>query len=158
MQHFAGAFLVSHCSDASRRLRTRAYSAPSGVSSWVARCPQQQEERTICFVPSGGPAAFRTPHDDVPVGRAHAPLPRPTAFFQEHCISWKKIRHFRLTTPSALCLAFDVQKTKSVKSGKLRVLFLQCCGGILLWLWGYRPANYLKLEAPGGRHAFSILR
>ncbi|MGY4427855.1 hypothetical protein ACVWWO_000332 [Bradyrhizobium sp. F1.13.1] len=73
---------------------------------WVAaeatlprrRNQQHQEKRTIGLVACGGPASFRTLHDDMAVGRAQVPPARAAAFSEVDIEKRKSVRHrYRLS-------------------------------------------------------------
>ncbi len=58
------------------------------------RRPQQQlEECPVSPVFGSGSAAFRTLHDNLPFGRAHAPPPGPASLLQDHFKNRKLVRH-----------------------------------------------------------------
>jgi hypothetical protein len=59
----------------------------------IRRGQQQEEERPVSFVFGSGSAAFRTLHDDIPFGCAHAPPPCSPAFLQELFKNLKLVRH-----------------------------------------------------------------
>jgi hypothetical protein len=59
----------------------------------VRRPQQQQEECPVSPVFGGGPAAFRTLHDNLPFGRAHAPPPSPASLLQDHFKNRKLVGH-----------------------------------------------------------------
>jgi hypothetical protein len=49
----------------------------------IRRGQQQQEEGPVGLIAGGGSAAFRTMHDDIPLGCANAPLPISAALLQD---------------------------------------------------------------------------
>jgi hypothetical protein len=62
--------------------------------SWnqsIRRGQQQLEECPVSFVFGGGSAAFRTLHDDLPFGCAHAPPPSSAALLYGEFKDWKLI-------------------------------------------------------------------
>ena len=59
----------------------------------IRSAEQHQEECPISLVFGSGSSAFRTAHNDLPFGRAHAPPPYTAALFQERFKNRKLIRH-----------------------------------------------------------------
>jgi hypothetical protein len=59
----------------------------------IRRAQQQQKERPVSLVFGSGPAAFRTLHDNLPFGRAHAPPPGPASLLQDRFENRKLIGH-----------------------------------------------------------------
>ena len=79
----------------------------------IRRGQQKQEQCPVSLVFGGESAAFRTLHDNLPFGRAHAPPPGPASLLQDRFENRKLIGHCNRFNGSSrvpyLCLSISSQ-------------------------------------------------